>query len=200
MPNVRAPDTFPLVKMFDLVGETLRRLRKERDLTLEQLRTAAGLGRGQLSRIENRKQEATLTTLAKILECQGVSRREFFRRYELVESEAQALERQKSAGSGAKAVETEWPDEIQDVLQKVDSFVRVTLDKPRSVAQGAVEIGDLVVLFRVMPKEVASSAAAAESRSEVAAEPAKSRRAARAKGSGSRPDRPGGARGPKRKR
>jgi transcriptional regulator with XRE-family HTH domain len=197
LPNASAPDTFQLVKMFDLVGETLRRLRKERDLTLEELRLAAGLGRGQLSRIENRKQEATLTTLAKILECQGVSRREFFRRYELVESEAQALERQRSGGSGAKTAETEWPEEIQDVLQKVDSFARIALDKSRSVAQGAVEIGDLVVLFRVMPKEAASSATAA---GEITAEPARSRRAARAKGSGSRPERPGGSRASKRKR
>ena len=55
------------VEMFALVGETLRRLRKERHLTLEQLGRQAELGRGQLSRIENGHQEATLKTLAKIL-------------------------------------------------------------------------------------------------------------------------------------
>src|SRR5262245_50749029 len=99
--------------MFDLLGETLRRLRKERRLTLEELRRAAGLGRGQLSRIENSKQEATLSTLAKILDCQGVSRRDFFRRYDLVESEALALERQVSSSDGG---ETDWPEQIQDVL------------------------------------------------------------------------------------
>lgn len=135
--------------MFDLIGETLRRLRKERKLTLEQLRQAAGLGRGQLSRIENDKQEATLSTLAKILDSQGVSRREFFRRYDLVESEALALERQGPAGAAA---EGGWPQEIQQVLSKVDSFVRFTLDQPRPVAQGAIEIGDWVVLLRVVPK------------------------------------------------
>jgi transcriptional regulator with XRE-family HTH domain len=139
--------------MFDLIGETLRRLRKERGLTLEELRTAAGLGRGQLSRIENRKQEATLSTLAKVLKCQGVSRREFFRRYELVESEALAIERQEA---GASAAAEDWPEEVRAVLSKVDSFVRVTLDQPRSVAQGAVEIGDLMVLFRVVPKDSAA--------------------------------------------
>jgi transcriptional regulator with XRE-family HTH domain len=132
--------------MFDLIGETLRRLRKERNLTLEDLRKAARLGRGQLSRIENDRQEATLSTIAKILDCQGVSRREFFRRYDLVESEALALERPESAGG-------DWPQEIQQVLSKVDSFVRITLDQPRPVAQGAIEIGDWVVLLRVVPKQ-----------------------------------------------
>jgi transcriptional regulator with XRE-family HTH domain len=135
--------------MFDLIGETLRRLRKERKLTLEDLRKAAGLGRGQLSRIENDKQEATLSTLAKILDCQGVSRHEFFRRYELVEAEALALQRQ---GSADGTPEADWPQEIQQVLSKVDSFVRITLDQPRPVAQGAIEIGDWVVLLRVVPK------------------------------------------------
>ncbi len=150
LPLRRVPDIVRGVEMFALIGETLRRLRKERGLTLEELRRAAGLGRGQLSRIENGKQEATLSTLAKILDCQSVSRREFFRRYDLVESEALALERQE-AGRGA-AAEEDWPQEIQDVLTKVDSFVRFTLDQPHPVAQGAVEIGDLVVLFRVVPK------------------------------------------------
>src|SRR5437868_14504013 len=79
--------------MFGFVGETLRRLRKERGKTLEQLGEEAGLGRGQLSRIENARQEATLTTLDKILTSQGVSRREFFHRYDLVEGEAAAVER-----------------------------------------------------------------------------------------------------------
>jgi transcriptional regulator with XRE-family HTH domain len=143
--------------MFDLLGETLRRLRKERRLTLEELRKEAGLGRGQLSRIENNKQEATLSTLAKILDCQGVSRRDFFRRYDLVESEALALERQGSSGDGG---ETDWPEEIQDVLSKVDSFVRITLDQPRPIAQGAIEVGDWVVLLRVVPKHAGAPPAA----------------------------------------
>ena len=143
------PEYIPRVDMFELIGETLRRLRKERGLTLEDLRQAAGLGRGQLSRIENDKQEATLSTLAKILDCQGVSRREFFRRYDLVESEAVALERE---GATDGASEGDWPQEIQQVLSKVDSFVRITLDQPRPVAQGAIEIGDWVVLLRVIPK------------------------------------------------
>lgn len=157
------------MEIFGLIGETLRRLRKERGLTLEELRRAAGLGRGQLSRIENGKQEATLSTLAKILDCQSVSRREFFRRYDLVESEALALERQEAGQGGA---EEDWPQEIQDVLTKVDSFVRFTLAQPRPVAQGAVEIGDLVVLFRVVPKVAgASSPAPAEPDDEVADTP-----------------------------
>ena len=138
--------------MFDLIGETLRRLRKEHGLTLEELGEAAELGRGQLSRIENSKQEATLSTLAKILASQGVSRREFFRRYELVESEALAVQRQE-AGDGAADAEGDWPEEIRQVLGKVESFVQLTAGQPRPLAQGAVEVGEWVVLFRVVPKD-----------------------------------------------
>jgi transcriptional regulator with XRE-family HTH domain len=142
-------DTFPDVEIFALIGETLRRLRRDKGLTLEELGKSAELGRGQLSRIENSRQEATLSTLAKILGAQGVSRREFFRRYDLVESEALTVERQ---GAGAAAGEGSWPQEIQDVLSRVESFVDATLHQPRPVAQGAFEVGDLVVLFRVVPK------------------------------------------------
>jgi transcriptional regulator with XRE-family HTH domain len=142
--------------MFALVGETLRRFRKDKGLTLEKLGEMAGLGRGQLSRIENGHQEATLTTLAKILRCQGVSRWEFFRRYERVEAEALAGGRQ--AGAPAPAAETDWPREIQDVLGRIESVAHLTLHQPRPVAQGAIEIGDVVVLFRVMPKDAAPEA------------------------------------------
>ena len=143
--------------MFAYVGETLRRLRKERGKTLEELGQEAGLGRGQLSRIENSRQEATLTTLSKILESQGMSRREFFRRYELVEAEAEAIERAEAppAADGGG----EWPDELQDVLRKVESFVNTTFQQPRPVAQGAIEVGEMVVLFRVVTKNTAQPAA-----------------------------------------
>jgi transcriptional regulator with XRE-family HTH domain len=143
-------DTFPDVEMFALIGETLRRLRRDKGLTLEELGRSAELGRGQLSRIENSRQEATLSTLAKILGSQGVSRREFFRRYDLVESEALTVERQQAGGAAQE--EGSWPREIQDILSRVESFVDTTLHQPRPVAQGAFEVGDLVVLFRVVPK------------------------------------------------
>ncbi len=140
---------------FAFVGETLRRLRKERGKTLEQIGEEAGLGRGQLSRIENSRQEATLGTLSKILNSQGVSRREFFRRYELVEAEAMANERASGPRPEDEAASPErsgWPQEIQDVLGKVESFVQTNLHQPRPVAQGAFEFGEWVVLFRVLPK------------------------------------------------
>lgn len=140
------------MEQFDLVGETLRRLRKEKGKTLEQLGEEAGLGRGQLSRIENGRQEATLGTLSKILDSQGVSRREFFRRYDLVEAEALANERATGPEPQEALLASRWPEEIQEVLGKVESFVQATFHGPKPVAQGAVEIGDVVVLFRVVPK------------------------------------------------
>jgi transcriptional regulator with XRE-family HTH domain len=143
------------VEMFALVGETLRRLRKERHLTLEQLGRQAELGRGQLSRIENAHQEATLKTLAKILGSQGVSRREFFHRYDLVENEAVAVERASQPESGeypAEARAASLPGEIKEALGRVESFMQSTFQGAQPVAQGAVEFGEFVVAFRVMPR------------------------------------------------
>lgn len=144
---------------FAFVGETLRRLRKETGKTLEQLGREAKVGRGQLSRIENDKQEATLKTLSKILNSQGISRREFFRRYELVESEAQANVRAKAKEQqpGTGVLASRWPEEIQEVLTQVESFVQKTFQEAKPVAQGAVEIGDVVVAFRVLPKSAPSA-------------------------------------------
>ena len=144
-----------MVDMFAYIGETLRRLRKERGKTLEELGEQAGLGRGQLSRIENSRQEATLSTLSKVLGSLNVSRREFFRRYELVETEARAAGRagsQTAEGTPAPSG-LPWPEEIREVLAKVDSFVSMTFRQPLPVAQGAVEVGDFVVLFRVVAKD-----------------------------------------------
>lgn len=137
--------------MFTYVGETLRRLRKERGKTLDELGQEAGLGRGQLSRIENGRQEATLTTLSKVLVSQGMSRREFFRRYELVEAEAEALDRTGAPTALAEGAD-EWPAEVRDALKKVETFVNAAFLQPRPVAQGSIELGDLVILFRVVAK------------------------------------------------
>jgi len=141
--------------MFALVGETLRRFRKDKGMTLEKLGELAGLGRGQLSRIENGHQEATLSTLAKILRCLGVSRWELFRRYERVEAEALAAAGEKT---GADPAAASWPEEIQGVLGRIESLAHLTLHQPRPVAQGAIEVGDLVVLFRIVPKGAAPEA------------------------------------------
>jgi len=147
--------------MFDLVGETLRRLRKERHLTLEDLGAQAGLGRGQLSRIENDRQHATLKTLAKILTSQGVSRREFFRRYELVESEQLQVERTGQPDAGAYPIGTDaaaLPGEIKEALSRVESFMQSTFRQSQPLAQGAIEVGDFIVLFRVVPRGSAGAA------------------------------------------
>lgn len=132
---------------FQHVGETLRRIRKEKGKTLETLGREAGLGRGQLSRIENSHQAATLGTLDKILTSQGLTRREFFRRYDQVEAEMLANRR-----AGSQDAAGRWPEEIQAVLEKVESFVQGNLLQPRPVAQGAIEMGEWVILFRVVPR------------------------------------------------
>src|SRR5258708_37624997 len=155
--------------MFDCVGETLRRLRKERHLTLEDLGAQAGLGRGQLSRIENGRQHATLKTLAKILSSQGVSRREFFRRYDLVEAEKIQVERTSPPPEpGAYPIGTSaaaLPGEIKEALSRVESFMQSTFQRSQPLAQGAIEVGDFVVLFRVVPRGAGSDGGAGSAES-----------------------------------
>jgi len=145
------------VEAFAFIGETLRRLRKELGKTLEDLGAEAGLGRGQLSRIENSRQEATLSTLAKILASQGVSRRDFFRRYDLVEGEAHALGRTGPAADSGADAETvpESVRELQDVFGRFGSWFRSLADT-QALAQGSIEIGDLVLNFQISPKRPAA--------------------------------------------
>lgn len=179
---------FLSVQAFRFVGETLRRLRKELGKTLEELGAEANLGRGQLSRIENARQEATLSTLAKILDSQGVSRGEFFRRYDLVEAEAVALGRSKPAASPAEAAtgspSVETP-ELQEVVGKIGRwFHNLTAGAP-SVAKGMIELGGYVVTFQVIPK----------------VEPVPDRRLPEEVSAGDRPDpRAGEPKGSRRKR
>jgi|HubBroStandDraft_3_1064219.scaffolds.fasta_scaffold34679_3 transcriptional regulator with XRE-family HTH domain len=163
--------------MFEYVGETLRRLRKESGKTLEQISKEAHLGRGQLSRIETSQQSATLKTLAKILASQRLTRREFFRRYELVETElvaargAQPLAGGAAVSSGAAPPESEgayplnaqsaWPNEVREALSRVESFITNAFNPDRPLAQGAIELGDLLILFRVVPKSAVPPASGA---------------------------------------
>jgi transcriptional regulator with XRE-family HTH domain len=161
------------VDHFTYVGETLRRIRKEKGKTLEKLGREAGLGRGQLSRIENSHQAATLGTLDKILTSQGLTRREFFRRYDQVEMEMLANRRtvpQDDSASGR------WPEEIQAVFEKVESFVQGNLLQPRPVAQGAFEMGEWVILFRVLPRNAPEAPSAEPPEETLPPPPAKPRK------------------------
>lgn len=164
--------------LFAYVGETLRRLRKDRNKTLDEIGQEAGLGRGQLSRIENGLQEATLSTLSKVLLSQGVSRREFFQLYEAVEAEAE------SRGSEPGVKRDEWPEEVRLALQRVEAFVAAAFLQPKPVAQGTFEVGDLVVLFRVIsrnppPAKTEMSESTAPTAPAPPAPPAKSRASAK---------------------
>lgn len=128
-------------------------------MTLAQLGHKAGLGRGQLSRIENGHQEATLTTLAKILGSQGVNRRDFFRRYDFVENEAIQVERAGAAASDAYPLgksAAALPGEIRETLGRVETFIQGIVQHAQPLAQGAIEVGDFTVLFQVVPRGTAA--------------------------------------------
>ncbi len=146
--------------IFEHLGETLRRLRKERGKTLADLCAEAKVGKGQLSRIENGHQEATLSTLAKILAAHGVGRKELFRRYDLVEAEATAIH--ASPAESALGASELSLGSVRQALDRFDAFVRSTLDRPQPLARGAVELGDYVVFFQVVPRTEVNASSADE--------------------------------------
>ncbi len=155
------------MEIFEHLGETLRRLRKDQKKTLSALGLEAKVGKGQLSRIENGRQEATLATLAKILAALGVGRKEFFRRYDLVEAEDAALHGHRERGDRAGNRESRadlgfgssepLAGSLRHALDRFDSFVRATLEQPQPTAQGTVELGEYVVFFRVVARKDATS-------------------------------------------
>jgi len=140
---------------FAWVGETLRRVRKEKGKTLSELAVIAKVGKGQLSRIETGKQEITLGTLAKVLAAYGLSRQEFFRRYDLVE--AGELDRaRETPRPGSDAPDPlRWTEKIRESIGRIESFLASAANDSRPLAQGGFEVGEYVVLFRVMPRSAA---------------------------------------------
>lgn len=155
------------MEIFEHLGETVRRLRKDKKKTLSALGVEAKVGKGQLSRIENGRQEATLNTLAKILAALSVGRKEFFRRYDLVEAEQAAIHRgekpgEKPIGAGLGSGEP-IGGSLREALDRFDSFVRAALERPQPLAQGAVEMGDYVVFFRVVARHDAPPSSSPES-------------------------------------
>lgn len=139
---------------FAWVGETLRRVRKEKGKTLSELAAVAKVGKGQLSRIETGKQEITLGTLAKVLSAYGLSRQEFFRRYDLVETgEADRSREAPKAASGAGTADPlRWTEKIRESMGRIESFLASAAQDARPLAQGGFEAGEFVVLFRVLPR------------------------------------------------
>ncbi len=153
------------MEIFEHLGETVRRLRKDKKKTLSALGAEAKVGKGQLSRIENGKQEATLNTLGKILAALSVGRKEFFRRYDLVEAEATAIhgsERPVDYGLGSAEP---LGGSLRQALDRFDTFVRAALERPQPLAQGAVEMGDYVVFFRVVARNEATPSPSPETQS-----------------------------------
>ncbi len=137
------------------MGETLRRVRKEQGKTLSELALVAKIGKGQLSRIETGKQEITLGTLAKVLIAYGLTRQEFFRRYDLVEAGAGdaglAQEPAGPKGSGPATDPLRWSEAIRSSIGRIENFLAAAVGDARPVAQGGFEAGGYVVLFSVRP-------------------------------------------------
>ncbi|MGH9363285.1 MAG: hypothetical protein ACRD2T_15345, partial [Thermoanaerobaculia bacterium] len=50
------------------------------------------------------------------------------------------------------AAATRWPEELRDALTRIETFVETSLREGQPLAQGTVEIGGVVVVFRVLPK------------------------------------------------
>lgn len=64
-------DEFDRELRIDLLGEVVRRTRKERNLTQEELGDLVGVKKNQISKIENNTIDARLETVVKVFEVLG---------------------------------------------------------------------------------------------------------------------------------
>ncbi len=54
-----------------MIGQTIKKIRKERNLTQEQLGAIVGVKKAQISKIENSTTDARFTTILKVFEALG---------------------------------------------------------------------------------------------------------------------------------
>lgn len=73
------------------LGNTIRELRQQHQLTIAEVAEQAGLSRGMLSKIENAQTSTSLETLAKLASALGVSLSTLFRNYNMPEGGAQLV-------------------------------------------------------------------------------------------------------------
>lgn len=59
-------DTFEYELQLDIIGETIKSIRKERNLTQEQLGELIGVKKAQISKIENHLTDARFETILKV--------------------------------------------------------------------------------------------------------------------------------------
>jgi HTH-type transcriptional regulator/antitoxin HipB len=59
-------DTFEYELQLDILGETIKNIRKERNLTQEQLGALVGVKKAQISKIENSLTDARFETILKV--------------------------------------------------------------------------------------------------------------------------------------
>jgi len=59
-------DIYEFELQLDLLGDALKRIRKDRDLTQEQLGEILGVDKSQISKLEKNASNATLTTIMKV--------------------------------------------------------------------------------------------------------------------------------------
>jgi HTH-type transcriptional regulator/antitoxin HipB len=66
-------DAFEYELSIDLIGEAIKRARKERNLTQEELGKLVGVQKAQISKIENSIKNARLDTIIKIFKALGAT-------------------------------------------------------------------------------------------------------------------------------
>ncbi len=65
-PGTPERDKFENELRFDIIGETIKQIRKERNLTQEQLGKLVGVKKAQISKIENHLTDARFETILKV--------------------------------------------------------------------------------------------------------------------------------------
>jgi len=82
------------------IGNVIRELRLNDNLTIAEVSTQAGISRGMVSKIENGQVSTSLETLSKIAQALGVSLSHLFRHYNMPSGGAQLVKR----GAGMEVV------------------------------------------------------------------------------------------------
>ena len=71
-PGTEKRDAFENELRIDLLGQAIKQVRQERNLTQEQLRELVGVQKAQISKIENRVKNARFETILKVFDALGV--------------------------------------------------------------------------------------------------------------------------------
>jgi len=113
------------------IGEKLLRLRKQRQMTLEEISRKAGVGKATLSRIENNITAGTLKTHMKICEALNINLKDLYEDLEVPKEEISVLDQKEISDSEVFSYDEKTNSVIlTKQAQKKNMLPRLTIIQP----------------------------------------------------------------------